>query len=208
MKRLTILLTSVLLAATPLLASAAGEVNLYSARKEQLIKPLLDRFTEETGIQVNLVTGKADALLKRLETEGRSYPTHIQAPAGRTLRVPYQGRATRTTRSAVSLLELRGGAFAHDRLDRVALEDGFVELRGLEPGDYRKILIYNKDRVFAFVNALGDIGTEWGVAAAGCVKRSAAVLTPRHATSSTTSCGRSAGSSASIASPTTSPCWR
>jgi acetyl-CoA synthase len=29
--------------------------------------------------------------------------------------------------------------------------------------------MYNKDRVFAFVNALGDIGTEWGVAAAGCV---------------------------------------
>ncbi|RLC24384.1 MAG: CO dehydrogenase/CO-methylating acetyl-CoA synthase complex subunit beta, partial [Deltaproteobacteria bacterium] len=36
-------------------------------------------------------------------------------------------------------------------------------------GDYRKILMYNKERVFAFVNALGDVGTEWGVAAAGCV---------------------------------------
>jgi iron(III) transport system substrate-binding protein len=48
----------------------AEEVNLYSARKEALIKPLLDRFTEETGIQVNLVTGKADALLKRLQSEG------------------------------------------------------------------------------------------------------------------------------------------
>jgi len=40
---------------------------------------------------------------------------------------------------------------------------------GVEPGDYKKILHYNKDRVFAFVNAFGDIGTEWGVAAAGCV---------------------------------------
>ncbi|MBL0712762.1 MAG: CO dehydrogenase/CO-methylating acetyl-CoA synthase complex subunit beta, partial [Desulfosarcina sp.] len=40
---------------------------------------------------------------------------------------------------------------------------------GVEPGDYKKMLMYNKERVFAFVNALGDVGTEWGVAAAGCV---------------------------------------
>jgi acetyl-CoA synthase len=40
---------------------------------------------------------------------------------------------------------------------------------GVEPGDYKKILKYNKERVFAFVNALGDVGTEWAVAAAGCV---------------------------------------
>ena len=29
---------------------SADEVNVYSARKENLIKPLLDRFTEQTGI--------------------------------------------------------------------------------------------------------------------------------------------------------------
>jgi acetyl-CoA synthase len=40
---------------------------------------------------------------------------------------------------------------------------------GVEPGDYRKMLMYNKNRIFAFVNALGDVGTEWAVAAAGCV---------------------------------------
>ena len=40
---------------------------------------------------------------------------------------------------------------------------------GVEPGDYRKMLLYNKERIFAFVNALGDVGTEWAVAAAGCV---------------------------------------
>jgi iron(III) transport system substrate-binding protein len=58
-------------------AFASGEVNLYSARKEALIKPLLDRFTAETGIEVNLVTGKADALLKRLESEGRNTPADL-----------------------------------------------------------------------------------------------------------------------------------
>jgi iron(III) transport system substrate-binding protein len=55
----------------------AGEVNIYSARKEALIKPLLDRFTEETGITVNLVTGKADTLIKRLEVEGRNTPADL-----------------------------------------------------------------------------------------------------------------------------------
>ena len=55
----------------------AAEVNVYSARKEALIKPLLDRFTEETGIDVNIVTGKADTLIKRLEVEGRNSPADV-----------------------------------------------------------------------------------------------------------------------------------
>ncbi|MBC8211499.1 MAG: Fe(3+) ABC transporter substrate-binding protein [Gammaproteobacteria bacterium] len=50
----------------------ASEVNVYSARKESLIKPLLDRFTEQTGIKTNLVTAKAEELLTRLENEGRN----------------------------------------------------------------------------------------------------------------------------------------
>lgn len=55
----------------------AAEVNIYSARKEALIKPLLDQFKKETGISVNIVTGKADTLLKRLEVEGRNTPADL-----------------------------------------------------------------------------------------------------------------------------------
>jgi len=71
--------SSVLVAALslPVIAQASGEVNIYSARKEELIKPLLDRFSEQTGITVNLVTGDADALLKRLESEGRNSPADL-----------------------------------------------------------------------------------------------------------------------------------
>ena len=58
-------------------ALAGNEVNLYSARKENLIKPLLEQFTAETGIKVNLVTGKASALLKRLQVEGRNTPADL-----------------------------------------------------------------------------------------------------------------------------------
>ncbi len=65
------------LLAQPAAGVAEQEVNLYSARKEALIKPLLDRFTEETGIRVNLVTGKADALLQRLQSEGINSPADV-----------------------------------------------------------------------------------------------------------------------------------
>jgi iron(III) transport system substrate-binding protein len=58
-------------------ALAAGEVNLYSARQEALIKPLLDRFSAATGIKVNLVSAKADALLQRLKSEGRNSPADV-----------------------------------------------------------------------------------------------------------------------------------
>ncbi len=57
--------------------SAAGEVNVYSGRKEALISPVLAAFTEKTGIQVNLLTGKADQLRTRLRAEGRNSPADI-----------------------------------------------------------------------------------------------------------------------------------
>ena len=55
----------------------AAEVNVYSARKEALIKPLLQRFEEDTGIRVNLITGKADTLLQRLISEGKNSPADV-----------------------------------------------------------------------------------------------------------------------------------
>jgi iron(III) transport system substrate-binding protein len=71
----------------------AAEVNVYSARKEALIKPLLDRFSEETGIAVNLVTGSGDALLTRLRSEGRNSPADllITTDAGRLYRAQQAG---------------------------------------------------------------------------------------------------------------------
>lgn len=60
--------------------------------------------------------------------------------------------------------DISSAVFALGFANRAAMAFG-----GVTPGDYKTILKYNKDRVFAFVNALGDVGTEWGVAAAGCV---------------------------------------
>ena len=40
---------------------------------------------------------------------------------------------------------------------------------GIEPGDYKRMLAYQKDRIFAFVNALGDVNAEWAANAAGAI---------------------------------------
>ena len=68
--------------------SFSAEVNVYSARQEALIKPLLDEFTKKTDIKVNLVTGKGDALLTRLVNEGRNSPADVllTVDAGRLYR--------------------------------------------------------------------------------------------------------------------------
>ncbi len=55
----------------------AATVNLYSARKEALIKPMLEQFTAQTGIEVRLLTGSGDALLARLQNEGANSPADL-----------------------------------------------------------------------------------------------------------------------------------
>jgi len=44
-----------------------------------------------------------------------------------------------------------------------------ISFGGVEPGDYRKILIYNKDRVFAFAMTMGDVTDEWYANGAGAI---------------------------------------
>lgn len=72
----------------PVAQADDGEVNIYSARKEELILPLLERFQAQSGIEVNLITGDADGLLKRLQIEGSASPADvfITVDAGRLQR--------------------------------------------------------------------------------------------------------------------------
>ncbi len=58
-------------------AAGAAEVNVYSGRKDHLIKPALDDFTKATGITVNLLSAGDDQLIDRLRTEGRDSPADI-----------------------------------------------------------------------------------------------------------------------------------
>jgi len=57
--------------------SAAEQVVVYSARNEQLIKPLFDRYQEETGVRVRFLTDKEGPLLARLRAEGANTPADI-----------------------------------------------------------------------------------------------------------------------------------
>lgn len=75
MKRLLLGLLFAALAAPAI--SWAEEVVVYSSRKEHLIKPLFDRFTAETGIQVTYLTDKAGPLIQRLKAEGRRTPADM-----------------------------------------------------------------------------------------------------------------------------------
>lgn len=56
--------------------AAAQEVNIYTTREPGLIQPLLDKFTEETGIATNALFIK-DGMPERVAAEGENSPADI-----------------------------------------------------------------------------------------------------------------------------------
>jgi acetyl-CoA synthase len=60
--------------------------------------------------------------------------------------------------------DISAAVFAMGFATRAAMSFG-----GIEAGDFRKILIYNKDRIFAFVLPMGFVNDEWYANAAGAV---------------------------------------
>lgn len=58
-------------------AASSAEVNIYSYRKEALIKPQLEAFRKATGISYNLITGKAGGLMQRLKNEDMNSPADM-----------------------------------------------------------------------------------------------------------------------------------
>ena len=75
-KKLTIALTGWLLAASSTIGLASEEVNVYSYREPQLIQPMFDRFTGDTGIRVNVVFAKK-GMLEKLKSEGANSPADL-----------------------------------------------------------------------------------------------------------------------------------
>lgn len=57
-------------------ALADGEVNIYSYRQPELIKPLLDAFTKETGIKTNVLF-LDKGLVERITAEGENSPADV-----------------------------------------------------------------------------------------------------------------------------------
>lgn len=72
---------TVLLAATASFAAGSalaqtGEVNVYSYRETKLIQPMLDAFTKDTGIKVNIISASS-GLEQRIKTEGVNSPADV-----------------------------------------------------------------------------------------------------------------------------------
>ncbi|SEJ04869.1 iron(III) transport system substrate-binding protein [Cyclobacterium xiamenense] len=68
-------------------------VNVYTHRHYDADQQLFDAFTEETGIQVNVVSASADELIQKLELEGEGSPADvlITVDAGRLHRAQEKG---------------------------------------------------------------------------------------------------------------------
>ena len=83
MKKITICsLITILFAST---FAIANEVNIFNARHYKADGELYSKFTNMTGIKVNLINGKSGALEKRIISEGAdsSADLYITADAGR-----------------------------------------------------------------------------------------------------------------------------
>ena len=70
---------------TSVFADAHGEVNIFNARHYKADAELYSKFTDATGIKVNLINGKSSALEKRMIEEGADSTAdlYITADAGR-----------------------------------------------------------------------------------------------------------------------------
>ncbi|MFT2092636.1 extracellular solute-binding protein [Paraglaciecola sp. 2405UD69-4] len=162
----------------------AEQINLYSARKEALIKPLLDKFTAETGISVNLVTGNADNLITRLANEGKYSPADLllTTDVGRLYRAKQQGltQAINTTQATASVpsnfrdsqghwiglsLRARPIMVSADRVDSNAI----TRLEDLVKPEWKGRIcirsssnIYNQSMVASMISQIGEVNTqEW-----------------------------------------------
>lgn len=72
---------------------AAEEVVVYSARIDELIKPVFDAYTAKTGVPVKFITDKEAPLLARLQAEGKNTPADllITVDAGNLWQAEQQG---------------------------------------------------------------------------------------------------------------------
>jgi len=70
-----------------------NEVNVYTSRHYDSDDALYEEFTKETGIKVNIISGKGSALLERLKSEGKNSPADIffTVDAGNLWKVQKEG---------------------------------------------------------------------------------------------------------------------
>ena len=138
----------VTLAVSGSLAYAVDGIVVYSARNEQLIKPLFDAYTRQTGISIQFITDKEGSLLEKLKAEGANTPADllITVDAGNLWQAAHLG-----VLQAVQSSQLMANIPAH-------LRDPGNQWFGLSVR--ARTLVYNKNKVspaqLSTYEALGD----------------------------------------------------
>lgn len=157
----------------------AGEkvVNLYTARHYDSDLALYEKFTQETGIKVNRIEGKADELVARIKAEGANSPADlfIAADAGALWRAQQAGlfqpvsSDVLQTRIPSNLREPKGEWYGFTRRARVVAYDpakvkpeeidDYAELAG--PRFKGRICVRSSDSVYN-LSLMGALIEAWG----------------------------------------------
>ncbi len=117
-------------------AVAADEVvNVYTQRHYDTDQALYDKFTEQTGIKVNVVKAQADELIQRLEAEGDRSPADVFMTVD-------MGRMTRAAEAG--LLQPISSEVVEAQVPDVYRDD---ENRWVGLTKRGRVVVYHKDRV-------------------------------------------------------------
>ncbi|MFW5661739.1 MAG: extracellular solute-binding protein, partial [Oceanicaulis sp.] len=170
-------------AATGAAEQDAGVVNVFSARHYSSDDAVYAAFTEETGIEVNVVEAGGDLLIERVRADGERSPADvvITVDAGRLWRAEEAGlfQAAPELEEALSNVpsnlvhpennwfgfatRVRGVAYAPDRVDASEIED-FTDLAGEQ---FRGRIcvrssgnVYNQSLLAALIEAEGPEAAE------------------------------------------------
>jgi iron(III) transport system substrate-binding protein len=155
------------------------ELNIYTTREPGLIQPILDDFTADTGIKVNVVFLR-EGLLERVKAEGERSPADLLMTADSGMLIDLvlggvtQGVRSKTLESAIPAY-LRGNTghwFALSLRDRVLYADKALTLSSVRYEDLAKpewkgrVCIrsgqhpYNVSLIAAMIAHKGEAATE------------------------------------------------
>lgn len=123
----------ILLVAAPLLTGADDPLTVYSGRNESLIGPILAQFTEDSGIEVEVLYGGTSAVANQILTEGANSPADVF--------IAQDGGALGALAAAKML-----AALPEETLERV-VDSAFVSPDGLWTGlsGRARVLVYNPE---------------------------------------------------------------
>lgn len=128
-----IVLMLIVLVIAPGLTSADDALTVYSGRNESLIGPILAQFSEDTGVEIEVLYGGTSAVANQILTEGANSPADVF--------IAQDGGALGALAAAEMLAEL-----PEETLARVA-DPAFVSPDGVWTGlsGRARVLVYNPE---------------------------------------------------------------